>query len=93
MTTVRFSRPPNALRKARLDNLVLMPASALPFKQAYQVLANRLPDGGVLIVTPQRSNASSMALRATAGLLRAKSREVALVLLPLPVDMPVHLIR
>jgi hypothetical protein len=42
--------PPTALKKARLDNVVLVPASLLPLKGIYQPLANRLPTGSVLCV-------------------------------------------
>lgn len=45
-----FSDPPEALRKARLDNIALVPASLLPLKGTYQPLANRLPTGSVLVV-------------------------------------------
>ena len=46
----RFSEPPERLRKARLDNIALVPASLLPLKGTYQSLANRLPTGSVLVV-------------------------------------------
>jgi hypothetical protein len=38
-----------------IDNVVLMPASVLPYKAHYQQLANRLPRGDVLIVLPSHS--------------------------------------
>ena len=46
-----FGKPPRAIRRpgVRLDNLILMPASLLPFKAEWQV-ANNLPRGNVLIV-------------------------------------------
>ncbi len=37
MSIYRVTRPPRRLRKARLDNLVLVPASLLPFKEQWQV--------------------------------------------------------
>ena len=46
-----FSDPPEALRKVRLDNIALVPASLLPLKGTYQPLANRLPTGSVLVVS------------------------------------------
>lgn len=49
---LRFGPPPAALRKARLDNLALLPGSALAQIVRYQEMANRLPHGGVLIVLP-----------------------------------------
>jgi hypothetical protein len=45
----QFTDPPRALRKAKLDNIVLVPASALPFKAQYQKIANSLPKGSVLL--------------------------------------------
>jgi len=50
-TSLPYSDPPGALRKVRLDNIALVPASLLPLKETYQVLANRLPTGSVLIVS------------------------------------------
>ena len=44
-----IGRPPEALRKARLDNVALVPASLLPRKGKYQKIADNLPKGGVLI--------------------------------------------
>ncbi len=79
MTSVRFSPPPNELKKAKLDNIVLMPASALPFKRQYQEIANRIPERGVLIVTPLKAAPPSKLLQHTAALLRAKGYLVQLV--------------
>jgi len=47
----RFSDPPARLKKARLDNIALVPASLLSSKDTtYQLLANRLPKGAILCV-------------------------------------------
>ena len=35
-----------------LDNVALVPASLLPYKAQWQQLANELPRGSVLIITP-----------------------------------------
>jgi len=35
--------PPEALQKARLDNIALVPASLLPLKSTYKRIANNLP--------------------------------------------------
>src|SRR5436309_14031749 len=45
-----FSEPPARLRKARLDNIALVPASLLKNKAIYQLIANSLPTGSVLAV-------------------------------------------
>jgi len=44
--------PPDTLRHARLDNIALVPASMLPFKEEWQRVANEMPEGGVLISLP-----------------------------------------
>jgi len=41
--------PPKAVRRARLDNIALVPASLLTRKGKYQTIANNLPKGGILI--------------------------------------------
>src|SRR5947209_8684378 len=45
------SEPPARLKKARLDNIALVPASLLPLKGTYQPIANTLPTGSVLCVS------------------------------------------
>src|SRR2546421_210563 len=45
----RIGNPPRALRKAKLDNIALVPASLLYQKGKYQTIANNLPGQGVLI--------------------------------------------
>jgi len=46
----RFSDPPARLKKAKLDNIALVPASLLPLKETYMSLANTYPTGSVLCV-------------------------------------------
>jgi hypothetical protein len=45
MQQYRIKRPPKAIRRpgVRLDNVALVPASLLPFKKAWQVVANGMP--------------------------------------------------
>lgn len=73
--THRFIRPPRALRKARLDNLALVPASMLVYKEQWVRLANTLPSGGVLILLPNGGNARATA-KAVADALKADGRHV-----------------
>jgi hypothetical protein len=47
-----FTPPPQALRKAKLDNLVLVPASLLPQKGKFQAIANDEPLGTTFIILP-----------------------------------------
>src|SRR6266702_2774423 len=42
--------PPEVLKKARLDNIALVPASLLPLRSTYKTIANNLPRGSVLCV-------------------------------------------
>jgi hypothetical protein len=49
-STFTITNPPETLRRAKLDNIALVPASLLPFKTQYQPIANRLPTGSVLCV-------------------------------------------
>ena len=49
MYTYHIGRPPKVLRKAKLDNIALVPASLLFQKGKYQTIANNLPGQGVLI--------------------------------------------
>src|SRR5712691_3168899 len=44
-----IAKPPRALLKARLDNIVIVPASMLPFQKTLQELINTLPQGTVFL--------------------------------------------
>ena len=45
----RFSKPPKALLNSRLDNIAIVPASLLPFKDSWQKVANAMPKGSILL--------------------------------------------
>src|SRR5690242_20158363 len=77
---VVVGEPPQALRKARLDNIALVPASILPLKGTYQPLANTLPKGSILLVQSQ-SLRQKRILESVASFLRTHSRQV--ITLPL----------
>jgi hypothetical protein len=76
MRSWSFGRPPRVLRSARLDNLLLIPASELPRKEGYQQAANRLPRGQVLIVLPHSPGASRTAMENVAIQLRSRGHQV-----------------
>lgn len=61
----RLSDPPSRLRKARLDNIALIPASLLPLKNTYQPLANQLPTGSVLCIPGSTKQQTILARVAT----------------------------
>lgn len=71
-----FACPPRALRKAKLDNLVLVPASLLPFKAEYQAIANKQAPGTTLVVLPAGDSLPRRALERVATHLRAKGQLV-----------------
>jgi hypothetical protein len=73
-----FAPPPRALRKAKLDNLALLPASLLPFKAEYQAIANQQPPGTTLIIFPS-SGRQRATLENVAARLRAKGQTVTTV--------------
>ena len=49
MKQYTLTQPPKVLRKARLDNIAIVPASQLPFKDIWQHVANTLPQGSILL--------------------------------------------
>ncbi len=56
-----ISEPPARLKKARLDNIALVPASLLAQKGVYQPLANKLPIGSVLCISGTQRQQKIMA--------------------------------
>lgn len=83
MKRIRLGQPPLALRRAHLDNLLLLPGSALPFKEQWQAIANSLHPREILIVLPRVDRPPRRALEAVAELLRAKGRHVLTLQQPL----------
>jgi len=45
----RFTKPPQALLKAKLDNIAIVPASMLPLQKTVQELIGALPQGAVFL--------------------------------------------
>lgn len=76
---MRLTHPPRAVKRAKLDNLALVPASLLPCKAQWQQLANELPSGSTLIVLPAADLPQRATLEIVATRLRAKGRVVATV--------------
>ena len=69
-TTKPFGRPPRAIRKAKLDNIALVPASLLYQKGKYQTIANNLPGQGVLICQTDKKERISHILDRVAAFFR-----------------------
>src|SRR5436305_14581717 len=63
-------RPPRALRKAKMDNIALVPASLLYRKGKYQTIANNLPRQGVLICQTEKKERISRILDRVAVFFR-----------------------
>jgi hypothetical protein len=59
----RLTNPPKALLKARMDNIAIVPASMLGLKALWQVAANTLPTGGVLLCHSQQTDFSVVLFR------------------------------
>jgi hypothetical protein len=62
---------PGTLQQTRFDTLVLVPASLLSFKAAWQQLANELPVGSTLIVLPSSGSLQSEAVEKIAASFEA----------------------
>jgi hypothetical protein len=74
-----LGEPPRTLRKVRLDNIAIVPASLLPYKDQWQQIANALPDGDVLIYLPPTEKPQRLILERTASGLRAKGWRVTTI--------------
>lgn len=72
----RLTHPPRAVLRARRDNLALVPGSLFPYIQNCQRVANRLPQGGVLIALPKNSPAQKRTLLSVANLLAQEGHQV-----------------
>ena len=72
----RLGAPPPALRRARLDNLALIPGSLLPFKKEWQALANQLPEGSTLIILPSSHGSARQTLEKVSRSMKAKGQRV-----------------
>jgi hypothetical protein len=51
----RLTNPPQALLKARMDNIAIVPASMLPLTDTLKEKVNTLPKGGVLLCHSQQN--------------------------------------
>lgn len=76
MSLYHFARPSPILRRAKLDNLALLPANLLPFKEQWQQIANGLPKDGILIILPETNRPLRKTTETVATLLEAGGRRV-----------------
>ncbi|MDP9370938.1 MAG: hypothetical protein M3Q65_00465 [Chloroflexota bacterium] len=63
----------------KLDNLALVPASLLPFKERWQQLMAELPAGDVLMILPAGTDQLRGILHTLAPALRARGRRVTTI--------------
>ena len=68
--------PPKAVRKAKLDNIALVPASLLFQKGKYQTIANNLPGQGVLICRTEKKERITHVLERVAVFFRQRGHFV-----------------
>ena len=73
------SPPPRALKRAKFDNLALVPASLLPFKATWQRMASELPTGSILMIFPDSRSPRSDALEQIKASFEATGRAVKIL--------------
>jgi hypothetical protein len=74
-----IGKPPRAIRKAKLDNIALVPASLLYRKAKYQTIANNLPGRGVLICETNKKERISHILDSVADFFRKNGHFVRML--------------
>jgi hypothetical protein len=72
----RIVKPPRAIRKAKLDNIALVPASLLHRKGKYQTIANNLPGQGVLLCQIEKKERIGHILDSVAAFFQLKGHFV-----------------
>jgi hypothetical protein len=75
----RLARVPYSLRRARRDNVALVPGSLLGRRVDWQQMANRLPANAILIVLPSSLPPQKRALLASASILAGKGHQIRIV--------------
>lgn len=75
-STYGFQKPPAVLLKAKLDNIAIVPASLLPFKDKWQTIANNLPQGAILICHSETNTIQQKTLEKIAAQWRGKGHAV-----------------
>jgi hypothetical protein len=67
------------VRRAHLDSLAIVPGNLLPYKAAWQEVANRLPKEAILIVLPANNAIQKRTLLTVAKLLSQEGHQVRVV--------------
>ena len=71
----RLTRPPKAVREARLDNIAIVPASLLVQKPTYKTIARQLPTKSVLLCSPTSPKQQAILTR-VASYFRSRGHQV-----------------
>jgi predicted enzyme involved in methoxymalonyl-ACP biosynthesis len=72
----QFTKSPKVLLKAKLDNIAIVPASMLPFKETLQELINNLPEGGVFLCHAKKNTRQRKLLERVEEILRQHGHAV-----------------
>jgi hypothetical protein len=75
----RFMKPPAPIRRAKLDNVALVPGNLLPQIHRWHQLAGELPQDEFLIVLPDADTAQRKTLTTVAELLQKSGHHVRVV--------------
>lgn len=76
MSYYRLRKPPAALRTAKLDNIALVPANLLPFKNQWQQIVSKLPKGSTLIILPALTSRHRKTFEKVATKLQEQGKRV-----------------
>jgi hypothetical protein len=72
-------KPPAPIRRAKLDNVALVPANLLPQVHRWHQLAGELPKDELLIVLPAQDGKQRKTLSMVAELLQKSGHHVTIV--------------
>jgi hypothetical protein len=74
-----LTNPPKSVRRAKLDNLALIPGSLLPYKHRWQKMLDGLPAGSRLIILPSADGSARRCLEKVSSALKARGCRVTTV--------------
>ena len=74
-----LNHPPQAVSRAKLDNLALVPGSLLSQKDKWRGLLDELPAGSRLIILPSADSSARRTLQKVSSSLQAKGKRVTTV--------------
>ena len=75
----RFVKTPAPIRRAKLDNVALVPGNLLPYIKRWQQLSGELPKDELVIVLPEADTTQRKTLTTVAELLKKSGHHVHVV--------------